>query len=71
MVILLIGIIVYIVKQKWHSNTTPRSRENSTQSSRENYKIPTLPKQTNEYEEIRNKNTDGECDKASEYSEIA
>ena len=63
MVILLIGIIVYIVKQKWHSNTT--------QSSRENYEIPTLPKQTNEYEEIRNKNTNGECDKASEYSEIA
>nr|XP_022309504.1 scavenger receptor class F member 1-like [Crassostrea virginica] len=71
MVILLIGIIVYIVKQKWHSNTTQSSRENSTQSSRENYKIPTLPKQTDEYEEIRNKNTNGECDKASEYSEIA
>ena len=63
MVILLTGIIFYIVKQKWHSN--------STQSSRENYEIPTLLKQTNEYEEIRNKNTNGECDKDSEYSEIA
>ena len=47
MIVMIVGIVFYVVKQKRYSL--------STNSVGQNYELPTVPKPTNEYEEIRNK----------------
>lgn len=58
MIVLTVGIIFYVVRQKRYSSYT--------NSAGQNYEMPTVPKPTNEYEEIRNKIHNS----VSEYSEI-
>ena len=58
MIVMIVGIVFYVVKQKRYSL--------STNSVGQNYELPTVPEPTNEYEEIRNKIDNN----ISEYSEI-
>lgn len=59
MIVMMVGIAVYVVKQKRYSS--------STNNVGQHYELPTVLKPTNEYEEIRN-NIDN---RVSEYSEIS
>ena len=58
MIVMMVGVAVYVVKQKRYSS--------STNNVGQHYELPTVLKPTNEYEEIRN-NIDN---RVSEYSEI-
>lgn len=58
MIVMIVGIVSYVVKQKRYSLSTNRVGQN--------YELPTVPKPTNEYEEIRNKIDNN----VSEYNEI-
>lgn len=57
MIVIIVGVVFYVVKTKRYSS--------STNSVGKNYELPTLPKPSNRYEEIRNK-----IDNVSEHSEI-
>lgn len=58
MIVMIVGIVSYVVKQKRYSL--------STNGVGQIYELQTVPKPTNEYEEIRNKIDNN----VSEYSEI-
>ena len=58
MIVMIVGIVFYVVKQKRYSS--------STNSVGQNYELPTVPKPTNEYEGSQTKIDNS----VSEYSEI-
>lgn len=58
MIVIIVGIVFYVVKQKRYSS--------STNSVEQNYELPTIPKPSTEYDEIGNKIDNS----VSEYSEI-